>query len=88
LKIKKIFFFSKDFSRINFNIRNHPECEGSMINCIQLYLPEMLFIEYNHQQYSEDDIRKLFNQENIFDIKTYSYCSFVHFYSHTGKSID
>jgi hypothetical protein len=55
-----------------------------MINCIQLYLPESLFIEY-HQNYSEDDIRKLFNKDKIFHIKTYSYCSFVHFYSHHGK---
>jgi hypothetical protein len=59
-----------------------------MINCIQLYLPETLFIEYNHQEYSDDDIRKLFDKEKIFHIKTYSYCSFVHFYSHDGKSMN
>jgi hypothetical protein len=78
----------KDFSRIAFNVRNNPECDGMIINCIQLYLPETLFIEYNSQQYSEDDLRKLFDQENIFHIKTYSNCAFVHFYSHTGKSLD
>jgi hypothetical protein len=55
-----------------------------MINCIQLYLPEILFIEYD-EKYTEDDIRKLFNENYIFHIKTYSYCSFVHFYSHHGK---
>ncbi|UJR22381.1 hypothetical protein I4U23_025443 [Adineta vaga] len=71
-----------DFSKILSNVRNHPECDGSMINCIQLYLPETLFIEYNDQDYSEDEIRKLFDNIKIFHIKSYSYCSFVHFYSH------
>ncbi len=79
-------FYFKDFSKIFSNIRNHPECDGFMINCIQLYLPEILLIEYD-QEYSEDDIIKFFHKERIFHIKTYSYCSFVHFYSHDGKSI-
>jgi hypothetical protein len=56
-----------------------------MINCIQLYEPETLLIEYD-QDYSEDDIKNLFKEERIFHIKIYSYCSFVHFYSHDGKS--
>jgi hypothetical protein len=74
----------KDFSKIFLNVRNHPECDGCMIHCIQLYLPEILFIEYD-QEYTEDDVRKLLGKERIFHMKTYSYCSFVHFYSHHGK---
>ncbi|CAF3811897.1 unnamed protein product [Rotaria sp. Silwood1] len=70
-----------DFSKISLNIRNHPECNGSIINCIQLYYPETLLIEYD-QEYSEDDIIKLFDRKKIFHVKTYLYCSFVHFYSH------
>ncbi|CAF3599964.1 unnamed protein product [Rotaria sordida] len=70
-----------DFSKISLNVRNHPECNGLIINCIQLYYPETLLIEYD-QEYSEDDIIKLFDKKKIFHIKIYSYCSFVHFYSH------
>ncbi|CAF1179585.1 unnamed protein product [Adineta steineri] len=70
-----------DFSKIVSNVRSHPECNGSMINCIQLYQPETLFIEYD-QEYFEDDIRKLFDKTRIFHVKTYPHCSFVHFYSH------
>ena len=57
-----------------------------MINCIELYHSETLLIEHD-QNYSEDDILKLFDKEKIFHIKTYPYCSFVHFYSHHGKYI-
>jgi len=70
-----------DFSKIFSNVRNHPECDGLMINCIQLYLPELLLIEYD-QKYSQDDIIKLFDNKTIFHMKNYSHCSFVHFYSH------
>ncbi len=75
----------KDFSKIFSNVRNHPECNGLMINCIQLYQPETLLIEYD-QELTENEILKLFNKENIFHMKIYPYCSFVHFYSHDGKN--
>ncbi|CAF4719725.1 unnamed protein product [Rotaria socialis] len=70
-----------DFSRISLNVRSHPECNGLMINCIQLYLPETLLVEYD-KEFSEDDIIKMFNGKRVFHVKTYLYCSFVHFYSY------
>ncbi|CAF2125611.1 unnamed protein product [Rotaria magnacalcarata] len=70
-----------DFSRISLNVRSHPECDGVMINCIQLYLPEILLVEYD-KEFSEDDIIKMFTGKRVFHVKTYLYCSFVHFYSH------
>lgn len=79
-----LFVKFKDFSKISANIRQRPECNGFMINCTQLYLPETLFIEHE-KDYSEDNIAQLFNKKRIFHIKSYSYCSFVHFYSHEGK---
>jgi len=93
INLKKLYFnliiflfVFKDFSKIVSNVRSHPECDGFMINCIQLYCPEILLVEYD-QEYSEDDIIKLFDEERIFHVKTYPYCSFVHFYSHDGKYI-
>ena len=56
-----------------------------MINCIQLYQPETLLIEYD-QEYLEEDIFELFDKERISHVKSYPYCSFVHFYSHNGKN--
>ncbi|CAF1633437.1 unnamed protein product [Adineta ricciae] len=71
-----------DFCKIYSNVRNYPECDGSMISCIQLYLPETLLIEYDDHDYSEDNFRQLFDDQVIFHIKTYPHCAFVHFYSH------
>ena len=80
--------FSKsriDFPQICVNLRKHPEYQGSIIHPVQLYLPEVLLLEYelNH---SEEEIRQWFSPVHLFHIQTYSFCSFVHFYSHQGKS--
>ena len=58
-----------------------------MINCIQLYLPETLLIEYDDHDYSEDDFRRLFDDQAVFHIKMHTHCAFVHFYSHAGKCL-
>lgn len=77
-------FIIEDFSKISANVRCYPECDGVMIKCIQLYLPETLFVEYD-QNLSSVELMEFFSKHNVFHIKIYSCCAFVHFYSHYGK---
>lgn len=79
------FCFWLDFAQIYVNLRQHPEYQGSIIHPIQLYLPEILLLEYDSNP-SEDEIRTWFSSVHLFHIRTYSFCCFVHFFSHQGKS--
>ena len=76
------FAFQIDFARISANLRKY---EGPSIDAIKLYLPEILLVEYD-EHHSDEEINSWFAKENIFHIKTYPFCSFVHFYSHQGQS--
>jgi hypothetical protein len=76
-----------EFSRICSNMNHHPEFHGRIIDCRPVFYPECLLIEHD-RDYSLQTIEQLFHEQQtrIFHIKTYTYCSFVHFYSYHGKS--
>ena len=78
--------FEQDFATIASNVRWHPECHGSTIECIQLFQPETLLVDFD-RDYSENELRHLFDNARIFHIKMYAFCAIVHFHSYEGKPI-
>ena len=73
-----------DFSKISSNVRSHPECDGLSIQCIQLYHPETLLVEFD-ETLAEYELEKLLQDQRIFHIRSQSSCAFVHFHSYDGK---
>ena len=73
-----------DFSKISSNVRSHPECDGLQIQCIELYHPETLLVEYD-ETHAEYELEKLLQDQRIFHVKSQSSCAFVHFHSYDGK---
>ena len=85
MKLRISFSFCvADFSKLFSSIQYDSEYERLKVKCIQLYCPEILLVEYDHE-YTENDLRNLFTNEIIFHVKIYSLCAFIHFYSHDGK---